>query len=261
MKFLTTGIGSVPFKNLRDAMPYVFEFSVPFLPELPGADFMDRTLSMAAGKLPIEIQSFAVEVARRRPQQAKLQMAGPLTMKYFKPDAWAKMGQKGYREAVLSLIRAMRAETNVELCLFLDEPAIDSALEEDEAQLIKDCLTYVQVEGVRTGIHCCNTFDMSDLLKLKPHFLSFDLTAMQSELEAASADVTRYLDANGTLVWGAVAAHKGAKELVASEEALKLIPRFSRSEVWVSPTCGLATLTEQEAKKIPSKLASLATAL
>lgn len=264
MKILTTGIGSVPFRNLRDAMDYVFEFSVPYLPEMPGADFMQRTLNMAGGKLPVELPSFAAEVARRRLPQAKLQMAGPLTLKYFQSEGWKKIGQKGFREAVLKLIRAMRAETSAELCLFFDEPAIDSALDEEEVQLLKDCLTYVQVEGVRTGIHCCNSFVMEDLLKLRPHFLSFDLLSMASEVEAAGTEINKFLEHNGTLVWGAISssptkpapAAPGAPD---ADEPLKLIPKYSRSEVWLSPACGLSGWAEGRAKSVPSALKNLIT--
>ncbi len=124
--------------------------------------------------------------------------------------------------------------------------------------------------GALCGIHCCANTDWGLVLSTNVRYLSFDAYDYADSLLLYSAEVKAYLDRGGRIAFGIVptAAEAIARETPATladrMEAIfdrfeaKGIPRDAMARAaFVTPACGLGTLSEEEAERAIDLTAAL----
>lgn len=184
-------------------------------------------------------------------------------------DAAAKLLRlkAGWQEKALSKI----AKNTI---IFVDEPAMSSygsaffsLSQEKVTSLLEEVLG-----GIRRlkGVHCCGNTDWSLLLGTSTDIISLDAYNYAESLTLYPAEVKKFLDRNGAIAWGIVPNNE--KQLV-GETASSLKDRleeamapFTRNGIpfkhlieqgLLTPSCGLASLTEETAARVLELLAEL----
>ena len=158
--------------------------------------------------------------------------------------------------------------------IFVDEPAMSSygsaffsLPREKVTSLLEEVLG-----GIRRlkGVHCCGNTDWSVLLGTSTDILSFDAYNYAESLTLYPAEVKRFLSRNGAIAWGIV---PNEEKQLAGETASSLKDRleeamapFTRNGVpfkqlveqgLLTPSCGLASLTEEAADQALELLTEL----
>jgi len=129
------------------------------------------------------------------------------------------------------------------------------------------------INGLK-GVHCCGNTDWSVLLATSVNIISFDAYNYAQSLSLYPAEVKRFLDRGGAIAWGIVPNDEAslAKESVASlkdrlEEAMAPFTRngirFKQliAQGLLTPSCGLAPLTEEAAARALELLAELSSGI
>ncbi|MFC1928727.1 methionine synthase [Chloroflexota bacterium] len=162
--------------------------------------------------------------------------------------------------------------------IFVDEPYM-SAFGSVGVQLSKEKIislleeVFAGISGLK-GVHCCGNTDWSVLAETSTDILSFDAYNYAQSLSLYPSEIKAFLGRNGTVAWGIVPNDEEplARESVASlkdrlEEAMA---PFTRSGVrfkqlleqgLLTPSCGLAGLTEEASARALELLAELSTAI
>ena len=167
---IVTQIGSLPYKNVAQAVGYSLKHDIPFLPELPklGDGMLDYIKS--PGRL-----SCLAEFKKHKFSTVKIQSVGPATLimaGYGEEEALQKI-----YEHIFAIINGLSAE---EIILFLDEPGLGQA----GFDFQNLWAAIFQSFKVVAGIHCCGNMDWDVLFKSPLiDIISFD---------AANYDVTIY---------------------------------------------------------------------
>ncbi len=184
-------------------------------------------------------------------------------------DAAAKLLRlkASWQEKVLSKI-------SKNTIIFVDEPAMSSygsaffsLPREKVISLLEEVLG-----GIRRlkGIHCCGNTDWSVLLGTSTDIISFDAYNYAESLSLYPAEVKKFLSRNGAIAWGIVPNDEKqlAGETVASlkERLEEAMAPFTRNGIpfrqlieqgLLTPSCGLASLTEEAADRVLELLAEL----
>jgi len=158
--------------------------------------------------------------------------------------------------------------------IFVDEPVMasyGSAFFTLSRERVKTLIEEVLggIRGLR-GIHCCGNTDWSVLLGTSAHIVSFDTYNFAGSLALYPAEVKSLIDRGGAVAWGVVPNTKDAllKESVASlkdrlEEAMAPFTRHGvsfkqlKEQSLLTPSCGLAGLSEDGAERVLEVLAAL----
>jgi methionine synthase II (cobalamin-independent) len=173
----------------------------------------------------------------------------------------------GWQEKVLSQISR-------NTIIFVDEPymaafgSIGFMLPKEKViSLLEE--VFGGISGLK-GIHCCGNTDWSILLETSVDILSFDTYNYAESLSLYPAEVKKFLERKGAIAWGIIPNDEEslAKESVANlkdrlEEAMAPFTRqgirFQQliGQALLTPSCGLASLTEEAAARVLELLAEL----
>ena len=120
------------------------------------------------------------------------------------------------------------------------------------------------------GLHCCGNTDWSVLLRTSLDILSFDAYNYAEQLSLYSTEVKRFLERGGAVAWGIIPNDEEslAKESVASltDRLEEVMAPFTRNGIrfrqliaqsLLTPSCGLASLSEDAAELALQLLADL----
>jgi methionine synthase II (cobalamin-independent) len=157
--------------------------------------------------------------------------------------------------------------------IFVDEPGLVSygsaffnLPREQVVALIND--TLIGISGLK-GIHCCGNTDWGLVTSTKTDILSFDAYNYSASLSLFLSDVHGFLARGGAIAWGIIPTDEAlAKESVASlkdrlEEAMAPFTRQGisfahlKEHALLTPACGLAALSEDEAEQALKMLTEL----
>ena len=217
------------------------------------------------------------------PKAVKGQITGPITWGLTVTDdsRRAVLYDDGLADAVAKLLRlkaAWQEKKLREVCpntiIFVDEPymaafgSIGFMLPKEKViSLLEE--VFGGISGLK-GIHCCGNTDWSILLETSVDILSFDTYNYAESLSLYPAEVKKFLERKGTIAWGVIPNDEEslAKESVASlkdrlEEAMAPFTRkgirFKQliEQGLLTPSCGLASLTEEAAARVLELLAEL----
>lgn len=169
------------------------------------------------------------------------------------------------------------ASLNPRTIIFVDEPylsALGSAFVSVSRELTIGLLEEVLagIQGLR-GVHCCGNTDWSLLLETSLDILSFDAYNYAESLSLYPEQVGAFLDRGGIIAWGIIPNQQEALEgeTVESltfrlEEAMALLTRKGigrevlLQHCLITPSCGLASLTPEQAGRALELAASLSKA-
>jgi methionine synthase II (cobalamin-independent) len=220
------------------------------------------------------------------PLAVKGQITGPLTwgLTITDQNRRAILHDEVLGDAVPKLLRLKAGWQEKELSqiskntiIFVDEPYMSAygssasagafASPDKIVGLLEE--VFAGISGLK-GLHCCGNTDWSVLLQTSLDILSFDAYNYAESLSLYPAEIKKFLDKGGTIAWGIVPNDEVwlVKESVSSlkdrlEEAMA---PFTRNGVrfrdlidqsLLTPSCGLATLSEEAAASVLELLANL----
>lgn len=193
---IVTGIGSLPFENVKQALKFSLRHPIPFVPELPLlGDELLKYISHP-GKL-----SCLSELARRKFKMLKMQSVGPVTM------IASGYSQEEAIEKIVDHIFSLRMKLHVkEAICILDEPLLETASFDYQARgwskaryekmnfipvdckkvweiLFEKLFKYSYLKNMTWGIHVCSNVDWNLLFGLDAiKIISFDASKYGQKL-------------------------------------------------------------------------------
>jgi hypothetical protein len=218
---------------------------------------------------------FLWEVENRKLPFAKVQLAGPATVRWVarlddgKPaSSVPALDQQIFRLSLArttAMVKAVR-RANAQPVIFLDEPGLYALDLKDLRhrvvhQELKMLVVALQREGALVGLHCCSNTDWRAVLELGLDILSIDARLSLDAVLEERAAFWRFLADGSTLSLGIVPTDlKSAyvlKELVESVEAsLRATTPAGMSfegalaRMLLSPACGLGMRSVRDAERI-----------
>lgn len=221
------------------------------------------------------LQPFLFEIEARRASFAKVQLAGPTTVRWATKTTdgravseISELDQQIYRLVLaraLALVRAVR-RTQTTPIIFLDEPGLFALDPFDVRHLValselRMLVVALQREGALVGLHCCSNTAWPQVLDLGLDLVSIDarlsLDAVVEDQEAWG----RFISSGATLSLGIVptdlASDYELGELCESVEATlrattpEGLPfEALLSRILLTPACGLGLRTVLDAERI-----------
>jgi hypothetical protein len=216
---------------------------------------------------------FIWEIEHRKLALAKVQLAGPATVKWVARTSEGPLTDAdGLEAAILRLVlaRALAMAKAVRRAgatpiVYLDEPGLYALDLTDPKHLVtlqelRLLTAALQREGVLTGLHCCGNTEWGALLGLGLNLLSFDvqlsLDAVCEEREA----LVRFLEDGGALSLGIIPTNVSSsyrvEDLVDSVDAAlratlpaSLPARAVIDRSVLTPACGLAMRSAIDAER------------
>lgn len=217
---------------------------------------------------------FLAELERRTTPIAKVQLAGPATVRWYTRTSDGKtaselpeLDQQLFRLSMArarALVRAVKRTGALPL-LFLDEPGLVKLEPQTHARVLKELevlIMAVQREGALVGIHCCGNTRWGAVLALGADVISFDARlSLDAMLDDDAAAFWQFVAGGGRVALGVVPTEPGAvyalPELCDSIEAAlrSTAPRDvpleqARSQLMLTPACGLGLRSEADAERI-----------
>jgi len=229
------------------------------------------------------LRPFLWEVRERRLAFAKVQLAGPATVRWSsRLSTGAPLSDHPGLDAqvfrlvlvrALALIQAVRTSGAMPL-FYLDEPglcALDTSRAAHLAVLteLRLLVAALHREGALVGLHCCGNTRWPALLELGVDLLSFDVRLSLDALLDEPRPVRRFLDHGGAFSLGLVPTDLGQQadpeELARAVEASFASALPDRPDALrqflATPACGLAMRTVLEAERIFEQLRAARSAL
>lgn len=208
-------------------------------------------------------------MAGARPARVKVQLTGPLTLGTALEGLGMSTARAFRRAAVLCRAWATALEQLVasrlpgtDVVVFLDEPALvrwrrgEAALDRDSAiDVLSGALA--AIDGV-TGVHVCGDGDVGLAIEAGPQVLGVEV---RDDLTDHSLPLSRFLDGEGWVAWGAIATDRPVGEspdphwrhlaAVWCELARRgCDPVVMRTRGLVTPACGLAGYGASQAERV-----------
>jgi hypothetical protein len=164
----TTGVGSVPFDNISQAMTFVKECTIPYLPELK----QESMLTLLDNPLYFDQENWKTFVKEVQSfDLVKVQITGPVTYQYLKKDF------ANYEEKLVKAFSRIKNDLkNIPFILILDEPCLTKSNDQTKLKTALELLNYQEI-----GIHCCDHFKISDVKSLPIKYLSLDVSLFTDE--------------------------------------------------------------------------------
>lgn len=163
-KKIVTQIGSLPYKNIDDAIRYSLKHDIPFLPEL--TTLGDSMLDYA--KNPGCLSSMD-KLKEREYETVKVQCVGPITLMMAGFDE--SQAQYAIMAHIMGILKGLKAKETI---LFLDEPAVGHTGMDYNKQwdLIFGCFDVIK------GVHICGNMQWDHIFKYSNiDIISFDASA------------------------------------------------------------------------------------
>jgi hypothetical protein len=251
----TTGIGSLPHRSVQAAIDASFRLDIPFLPHLPCLDPSEFMIPQALSGRALAADAFFERLASQPHPRVKFQIAGPLTLRAYAGES--SRLPKRLEDAVAPLLgRAQRL--GAPPLLFLDEPALatGSPTSETWSDLV-ELTSSLASQGISIGLHCCGETDWRRVLKLPIAFLSIDAFVSLPSVLVHARLLDTYFERGGRLALGILPTGPGRPDPRSPIELFRRIDaispdleRFIRTESLLTPTCGLAGLSPDEADSL-----------
>ena len=219
------------------------------------------------------LRPFLWEVEQRKLPFAKVQIAGPFTLRWVlrttrgEPLSAVEEGKAVERQIFrlvlarsLALVRRLR-EAGTKPVIFLDEPGLYAFDRRDPQHLVSVQELRVMVlalrrEGAVVGVHCCGNTEWAPLLALGWDVVSIDARLSLESVLATGAAFERFQSAGGVLSLGIVPTDLSAPADLDAvlREARARLSRATLSRSLLTPACGLAMRTVPDAERIFAEL-------
>lgn len=161
--------------------------------------------------------------------------------------------------------------------IFIDEPYLVSIGSsfininiENAFEKLGEVIKAVKSEGAIAGVHCCGNTDWPLLLKGDLDVLSFDAYNYSKEFSLYAGDIRDFLNRGGSIAWGVVPSSdeirgRTKKSLAENLRAAIGLLKDRGIEMPVSslvtPSCGVGTLSEDDARAALEMTAALSNSI
>jgi len=229
--------------------------------------------------------SFIKEARRHKSGYVKGHITGPVSFGIGVTDEKGKsiIYNDNLKEALVKLLE-MKAIWQInklkplaeKVIIFIDEPYLAnfgssfvSITREDVISMLDSIIGGIHSKGGLAGIHCCGNTDWSMVAGTKADIINFDAYLYADNLSLYSRDIKRFLESGGYLAWGIVP----TSEAVLEETESSLFDRLNLqiknlekravqrdlilSNSFLTPSCGMGTLSEELTEDVIKKLANL----
>ena len=219
------------------------------------------------------LRPFLWEVEQRKLPFAKVQLAGPFTLRWVvrttRGEPLAALGEgKAIERQIfrlvlarsLALARRLR-ETGAKPVIFLDEPGLYAFDRRDPQHLVslqelRVVVLTLRREGAVVGVHCCGNTEWAPLLGLGWDVVSIDARLSLESVLATGGAFEKFEAAGGVLSLGVVPTDLSAPDDVDAVLGMardRLRPQ-SLSRCLLTPACGLAMRSVPDAERIFAEL-------
>lgn len=249
-RLLTTGIGSLPFKDGETAVKYVGEhYSLRFFPQLvpmldetePKGMTPDQVVDRQAATAPFLASLNGVD-------PVKIQLAGPLTLQKTAGDGverwdWVETMTRTW-------VTRLREVTEGPIYFFWDDALLAAEGTEEDLARVQAFRDSLAVDRVRLGVHCCAPLTLAQLTTSLPGLtLALDAHVVDLVSPEAVHAARAHAEKGGDFLLGIVDTRKTT---VDADAATKLLNRihgawgdvFDDVVLGVSGGCGTALHTE-----------------
>ena len=160
--------------------------------------------------------------------------------------------------------------------IFVDEPSLTGfgsafmALEGEEViHLLNTTMEPIHEAGGLCGVHVCGNTDWATILKSELDVVNVDVFGYGREFVLYAREIGAFLERGGVIAWGIVPTlnYTGAETLEGLTEILKghldslaasgIDRDLIASQSLLTPSCGMGSRTEDEARRILSLLAGI----
>jgi methionine synthase II (cobalamin-independent) len=213
-----------------------------------------------------------------RPARLKGQVTGPFSFAMTVTDAGNRalaytpelfeVAASGMAMKARWMARRLR-ELAADVLVVLDEPylcsfgsAFVNVPREDVIAAIAGAVAAIHAEGAQAGLHCCGNTDWSLVLATGVEVVNFDAYEYFQGLSLYPAELRAFLERDGVLSWGLVPTNKALDSLTAQGLVALLDghlarladkgldPKRLRRQALLTPSCGMGTLSVDEAERI-----------
>jgi len=219
------------------------------------------------------LRPFLWEVEQRKLPFAKVQIAGPFTLRWVlrttqgEPLAATGDGKAIERQIfrlvlarALALSRRLR-ETGARPVIFLDEPGLYAFDRRDPQHLVslqelRVVVLALRRDGAVVGVHCCGNTEWAPLLGLGWDVVSIDARLSLEAVLATGPAFERFQAAGGVLSLGIVPTDLSAPDDVDAvlQDARARLGREVLARSLLTPACGLAMRSVPDAERIFAEL-------
>jgi len=163
-----------------------------------------------------------------------------------------------------------------DVIIFIDEPSLvffkkaasnSRIKKEDLASYINAVVSAIHIEGCYAGLHCCADADWDFALSTDIDLISFDAYNYGESFVESGQAIAKFLERDGIIAWGMISTAPDTF----NEDVKNVVNKFDthlqalanknmdkkkiiRSSL-ITPSCGLGTLSEEEAEKVIKRCA------
>ncbi|EFK07789.1 conserved hypothetical protein [delta proteobacterium NaphS2] len=161
--------------------------------------------------------------------------------------------------------------------IFLDEPslsgfgsAFSSIQRQHVIEMLQMVVSYIKEHSDSlVGIHCCGNTDWSMILAAGPDIINFDAFAFMEHFLLYPEELSAFLKAGGTIAWGivptadftgdesAVDLLKKVKDGISTIAKNGVSHRLIAERSIITPSCGMGSMTPDDARSALNLLAGL----
>ncbi len=161
--------------------------------------------------------------------------------------------------------------------VFFDEPSLSAygssaflgVSKIDVIESLNDVIEMVLDKGGIPGIHCCGNTDWGMIMETSARIINFDSIDYLEPLSIYNRELNRFLGRGGVLAWGAVPNTERIEQETASDVVRRIRAGFGvleqtgidrtllDSHIIITPACGCAGMTLEQAEKTYKVLAEI----
>jgi hypothetical protein len=218
-----TGIGSLPFVDVKEGIDIALKHDIPFIPQLPNLE--GSMIDQIKNKKYIALESWG-----RDHQVYKIQLVGPQS---------SGIGPN----KIIDFAKKLKIKLHQTPILFIDEPIFESIDMDFYDKLSKE---------FKIGIHCCGNTNWDELLKLPISYISFDTSKYHQDFP-----YQKFISKKIKIVLGIIPTDIIEYDIDTIYEEYKDFIKANYSHLWLSPACGLGQHTPDHAYKVFNDLVEL----
>ncbi len=233
MDKVITQMGSLPYREVWDAVEYSLRHDIPFLPELTNlGEIMSNYIRKPGDLLCLDL--FKARVNERGDDTIKVQCVGPATLivngriRYTPDEAVSRC-----RDHITAILDGINARYKI---LFLDEPALSQAGNINYKDLWNKVFDGYDVIK---GIHCCGMDTKKD------RHSSVKVVGWQ---DFFSADVDILAFPQGVRVHSGFGSYRGSKRIAWGVKRSSNVNKFREGDL-LTPHCGLASFSVEDCER------------